>query len=132
MSLEENGASGNPGRASSGIQPLAPPSPHIGLWWCSLEPLPTRLDAFERSLSTAERARAARFGTVQLRDRYVMGRGSLRWILAGELGSLCSLATVLEVEQAADHLLFASFFHALSFWINRHVGRRPDQGQLPS
>jgi len=57
------------------------------LWWCSLEPLPARLDAFERSLSTAERARAARFGTPQLRDRYVMGRGSLRSILAGELGT---------------------------------------------
>ena len=87
MSLEENRASGNPAPAPSGIQRLTPPTPHIELWWCSLEPLPARLDAFERSLSTAERARAARFGTPQLRDRYVMGRGSLRAILAGELGA---------------------------------------------
>jgi len=87
LSLEENRASGNPAPASSGIQRLTPPSPDIGLWWCSLEPLPARLDAFERSLSTAERARAARFGTPRLRDRYVMGRGSLRSILAGELGT---------------------------------------------
>ena len=87
MSLEEKRASGNPAPESSGIERLASPLPHVGVWWCSLEPLAARLDAFERALSTAERARAARFGTPQLRDRYVMGRGSLRSILAGELGT---------------------------------------------
>jgi 4'-phosphopantetheinyl transferase len=85
LSLEENRSSGNPGPVSSGIVRLASVSPDIELWWCSLQPLQARLDVFERSLSEAERTRAARFGTPQLRDRYVMGRGSLRSILAGEL-----------------------------------------------
>ena len=85
MSLDENQSSGNPGTVSSGIARLASVSPDIELWWCSLQPVQARLDAFERNLSAAERARAARFGTPQLRDRYVMGRGSLRSILAGEL-----------------------------------------------
>jgi 4'-phosphopantetheinyl transferase len=86
LSLEENGASGNPDAAPTAIQRLPSPSPQIALWWCNLAPVPAPLDAFERSLSTAERTRAARFGTPQLRDRYVMGRGCLRSILAGELG----------------------------------------------
>jgi 4'-phosphopantetheinyl transferase len=87
LSLEENPASGNPAAVPSGIWALPPPSPDIRLWWCSLAPVPAALGTFERSLSTAERTRAARFGTPELRARYVMGRGSLRSILAEELGA---------------------------------------------
>jgi len=86
LSLEENRASGNPALAMTGIRRLAAPSPGIALWRCSVEPVADILDLFEHSLSDAERARAARFGTRQLRDRYVMGRGSLRTILAAALG----------------------------------------------
>jgi len=104
LSLEENGASGNPAPAPSGIQRLTPPSPPIELWWCSLEPLPARLDAFARSLSTAERARAARFGTPELRERYVMGRGSLRAILAGELGTDAAAVDIVRGERGRPQL----------------------------
>jgi hypothetical protein len=47
---------------------------------------------------------------------------------ASELGSLGGLPIVLQVEQTSYDLLFASFFHAISFWINwkmRHGRRVP-------
>jgi hypothetical protein len=37
---------------------------------------------------------------------------------ASELGPLCGLPIVLQVEQTSYDLLFASFFHVPSFWIN--------------
>ena len=59
----------------------------VKLWWCSLQPSAALLAAYVATLSDAERARAARFGTVALRERYVMGRGALRRILGAETGS---------------------------------------------
>jgi 4'-phosphopantetheinyl transferase len=86
LSLEENRTSGNP-EASAGIRVLASPSPDIRVWWCSVEPVAAALEVFGGYLSVGEGARAARFGTRHLRERYVMGRGSLRAILAGELST---------------------------------------------
>ena len=85
LSLEENAASGN--AAPRGIEALASPDSLTQLWWCDIAPFAERLEAFERSLSHAERSRATRFGDRRLRDRYVMGRGTLRTILASALGS---------------------------------------------
>ena len=87
MSLEENRASGNAVGAPSGIDVVDSPEPETELWWCSVAPVEARLQAFARWLSPAERERAARFGTPQLRDRYVMGRGTLRSILGRALGT---------------------------------------------
>ena len=94
LSLEENAASGN--AASRGIEALASPDSLTQLWWCDIAPIAKRLGEFERLLSHAERARAARFGHRSLRDRYVMGRGTLRTIIASELG--CDAASV-EIER---------------------------------
>ena len=87
MSLEENRASGNAERASTGIEVLASPEPDTELWWCEIAPVAARLDAYEQWLSPAERNRASRFGNPRLRDRYVMGRGTLRSIIAGSFGT---------------------------------------------
>jgi 4'-phosphopantetheinyl transferase len=86
LSLEQNASSGNAARESPRITVLASPMPDIRLWWCDVRPSPRLLPVYERCLSDAERSRASRFGTVQLRERYVMGRGSLREILGRELG----------------------------------------------
>ena len=94
LSLEENLASGN--AVSHGIEPLTSPESATQLWWCDIAPVAERLVVFEGLLSRAEQGRAARFGNRSLRDRYVMGRGTLRTILASVLG--CD-AELVEIER---------------------------------
>lgn len=87
MSLDENRAGGNAADAAlPHVVPLASPVPGIGLWWCALDAPAARLETCESYLSDAEHARAGRFGRRELRDRYVVGRGSLRAILGRTLG----------------------------------------------
>jgi 4'-phosphopantetheinyl transferase len=87
LSLDENRAGGNAVDAAlSHVMPLASPVPGIGLWWCELDVSAARLETSESYLSDVERARAARFGRRELRDRYVVGRASLRAILGRTLG----------------------------------------------
>jgi len=74
-------------------QALASPAPGVRLWWCPLD------DALHDEacawLSPAEHARAARFGTAALARRYVVGRGSLRWVL-GQATGLAPAGVALE------------------------------------
>jgi 4'-phosphopantetheinyl transferase len=65
--------------------PLAAPSDTTLLWWCSLAPAPGRAGLSEW-LSDDERARMRRFGNDALRTRYLIGRASLRWVLAQTMG----------------------------------------------
>jgi 4'-phosphopantetheinyl transferase len=69
------------------IEPLGIPSPSrdVALWWCSLDPANADPMQLDRWLSEAERARMQRFGNEALRLRYLMGRASLRWVLARRL-----------------------------------------------
>ena len=85
MSLDENLSSGNPAGPTN-ITALPAAASGVRLWWCDLTPTAALLEVYGGTLSISERARAARFGTLQLRDRYVMGRGSLRQLLGGVLG----------------------------------------------
>jgi 4'-phosphopantetheinyl transferase len=110
LSLEENRPSGNAGHASSGVEALASPEAETELWWCSITPDAARLDAFARWLSPAERARASRFGTPQLRDRYVMGRGTRRSILAGRLGTDPASVEIVRGMRGRPQLADASAF----------------------
>jgi 4'-phosphopantetheinyl transferase len=68
-------------------EPLALPSPEPGVacWVASLEVTHARVRAGEALLSAPEIERAARFGTEDLRARYVLGRGALRMVLANRL-----------------------------------------------
>ena len=65
--------------------PLAPPCASVSLWFCALRPasIDPSLVAW---LSEQERARMRRFGNDALRARYLIGRASLRWVLAQTIG----------------------------------------------
>ena len=67
--------------------PIAIPSAHseISLWWLSLSP-PDDYTPFAAELSAAERERMQRFATEVLRQRYLIGRASLRRLLGRVLG----------------------------------------------
>ncbi|MEO8536681.1 MAG: 4'-phosphopantetheinyl transferase superfamily protein [Betaproteobacteria bacterium] len=86
MSLDEDPGSGNQ-RQAPHPRLLRSPSAQVMIWWCELDSAPARVSAYECLLSDAERQRASRFGHPRLRDRYVVGRGSLRTILGHELAS---------------------------------------------
>jgi 4'-phosphopantetheinyl transferase len=62
------------------------PSTGVSLWWCGLEAHAGELALIARTLSAAEIARAARFGTDALRHRWMAGRAALREVLAVTLG----------------------------------------------
>ena len=64
---------------------VAAPSETTLLWWCSLAPAPGHAGLSEW-LSVDERARMRRFGNDALRTRYLIGRASLRWVLAQTMG----------------------------------------------
>ncbi len=66
---------------------LPEPLAGIELWWCDLDRRAVDAAALIRILSDAERARAARFGTGHLRDRWIAGRATLRELLATVLGT---------------------------------------------
>ena len=86
MSLDENDERGNARDDAPAVVPLASPWPGTRLWWCDLRADAARLRRCEALLSEAEHARGARFGTQALRDRYVVGRASLRIVLGETLG----------------------------------------------
>lgn len=60
--------------------------PVAAVWWCELAPTADRAARAGLWLSTAEHARAARFGNTALRERYIMGRATLRLLLSNALG----------------------------------------------
>jgi 4'-phosphopantetheinyl transferase len=70
---------------------LTAPAPGVSLWLCHLARPPSDVADLSQTLSAAELARADRFGTSLLRDRWIAGRATLR--------SLLGLA--LEVDPAA-------------------------------
>ena len=75
-----------PQDAIPGMRALAPPDPAIALWLCQLDRVAADGDAIAHWLSPAERTRAARFGTDALRLRWIVGRATLRLLLASALG----------------------------------------------
>ncbi|MFO1399202.1 MAG: 4'-phosphopantetheinyl transferase superfamily protein [Burkholderiales bacterium] len=70
---------------TSVLIPLPAPAPGVSAWLTHLVRAPEEIAALAALLSAAESARAARFGRPELRDRYVVGRGSLRMLLGARL-----------------------------------------------
>ncbi len=70
------------------LQPraVATPAAGLSLWLCPLVAAATQLERLAATLSDAERQRAARFGTAELRSRYIVGRATLRSLLAAAMG----------------------------------------------
>jgi 4'-phosphopantetheinyl transferase len=73
-------------RTSPVPRELSSPGEGVALWWCELDRTPDELTRIAAQLSPAERARAARFGTEALRERWMAGRGALRAVLGHTLG----------------------------------------------
>jgi len=71
--------------ANDAPQALATPVVELSLWWCALTAPASRQATFARWLSPAEQARMQRFGNDALRVRYLVGRGTLRWLLGDAL-----------------------------------------------
>ena len=65
---------------------LAAVAPGVALWWCGLERSAEEMADSAAVLSPAETARAARFGTDELRRRWIAGRATLRMVLGHTLG----------------------------------------------
>jgi 4'-phosphopantetheinyl transferase len=76
-------ASGSVGAA---VTRLTAPARGCELWLCRLDDDSHNVVAMAASLSAAERARAARFGTELLRRRWMVGRATLRSLLGAKLG----------------------------------------------
>lgn len=68
------------------VAELPPPAPAVAAWTCELARSAQDVAALAGLLSDAEQARAARFGRPELRDRYIVGRATLRTLLGHELG----------------------------------------------
>lgn len=75
-------------RADPHASPAAAPAPaaEVRAWLVTLDLPPRRLARLQAHLSPAERERASRFHRAPDRDRFVVTRGLLRELLAGELG----------------------------------------------
>jgi 4'-phosphopantetheinyl transferase len=67
-------------------KPLPSPSDAVSLWWCALACSAGATAAIGGWLSSDERTRMQRFGSETLRTRYLVGRASLRSVLAQTLG----------------------------------------------
>ncbi len=74
-----------PEPAGGGPVALPSPAPGVDVWMCALARPAAEVRALAATLSPAEAARAARFGRDELRDRYVVGRATLRVLLGARL-----------------------------------------------
>jgi 4'-phosphopantetheinyl transferase len=68
------------------IVALPAPAPGVAAWMCELARSEDEIAHLARLLSPAETTRAARFGLPLLRDRYIVGRATLRTLLGERLG----------------------------------------------
>lgn len=105
MRIVENNASDNV-ETLGPAAPLQVPAPDddLALWLCPLIVSAERMRAFEATLSPAEHARRERFGTQALRERYVAGRGTLRVLLAAELGTEPAAVVIVRGERGRPRL----------------------------
>jgi 4'-phosphopantetheinyl transferase len=58
----------------------------VALWWAALDRPPAEVAELEATLSSEEHARARQFGTDLLRQRWIVGRATLRLLLGRTLG----------------------------------------------
>jgi 4'-phosphopantetheinyl transferase len=119
--LDAPPASGGPEPAWEAGEPLALPSPaaDVAVWMCGLVLPRAQVDALAATLSSAEMARAERFSRDDLRDRYIVGRATLRVLLGRRLGRPPA-AVVLE--RGARGRPFAADANGLDFNVSHTEG----------
>ena len=71
-----------------GLRAIASPDPAVTLWLCELDRDAVALAGCAALLAPEEQARATRFGTERLRQRYIVGRATLRRLLGLAMGRL--------------------------------------------
>jgi 4'-phosphopantetheinyl transferase len=83
VSVDDFPLPGNPLHAATAAGPVPLPSGIAGvrLWWTTLDRPPGEAERLAELLSSAEVARAARFGNDALRRRWIVGRATLRVLL---------------------------------------------------
>jgi 4'-phosphopantetheinyl transferase len=86
ISSRQAGADVSEALPSSGLQLLPLQDRAISLWLCRLDRDPAEVATLARWLSASEHQRAARFGTDLLRERWIVGRATLRQLLGDALG----------------------------------------------
>jgi 4'-phosphopantetheinyl transferase len=91
----------------------------IELWWCALDRIADESD-LGAWLSSAESARAERFGTEKLRRRWIAGRVSLRFILGAVLGIAPAAVAIRRGVRGRPELIDASI--ALDFNVSHTDG----------
>ena len=91
----------DPGNAPTA---LASPLAGVELWWKTLAASDEEFARLSGWLSTAEHARAARFGREYLRRRYIIGRASLRWVLGHTLGMARAAVPIVRGERGRPKL----------------------------
>ena len=74
------------GGPAGAVVALAAPAPGVAAWMCELARGADEIAHLARLLSPAETTRAARFGLPLLRDRYIVGRATLRTLLGDRIG----------------------------------------------
>ncbi|MFO1314271.1 MAG: 4'-phosphopantetheinyl transferase superfamily protein [Burkholderiales bacterium] len=106
--------------AGGGVRVALPsPAPGVDVWMCGLARAPDEVRALAATLSPAEAARAARFGRDDLRDRYVVGRATLRLLLGARLG--CA-AQAVEIGRGERGRPFAAGAGGLDFNVSHTAG----------
>ena len=86
---------------------LAAVAPGVGTWLVGLESTQAEFDDLSARLSTAEQARAERFGTDELRRRWIVGRAMLRLLLGDALGIAPSAVEIRRGVRGRPELLDA-------------------------
>jgi 4'-phosphopantetheinyl transferase len=79
----------------------------ISLWWVALDRPRDDWPELESSLSIEERARAARFGTELLKQRWIAGRATLRMLLGGVLAIAPSAVPLMRGRRGRPELAAA-------------------------
>ena len=101
--------------------PVALPSPLPGVdaWMFGLLRAPAEVRALAATLSAAEAARAARFGRDDLRDRYIVGRATLRALLGARLMRAPAAVGIGRGERGRPHAVDAG---GLDFNVSHTAG----------
>jgi 4'-phosphopantetheinyl transferase len=83
---------------------LASPTPEVRAWWKMLAASDDEFAQLARWLEPQEHARAARFARDDLKRRYIVGRATLRWVLARSLGIGPADVRIVRGERGRPHL----------------------------
>jgi 4'-phosphopantetheinyl transferase len=92
-----------PGTGNAPV-PLKSPVPDIGVWWKTLTAGDDEFAQLSTWLAPQEHARAARFARDDLKRRYIVGRATLRWVLARALGIAPAEVRIVRGERGRPHL----------------------------